>query len=132
MLEILKAEYASLPLWLRFALEYFKQGKTDQFKQILFEGTSPEIDEIEVYRDKKGDRIALLNTLAAFYTQLGRQEKDKARRDDYFEQATSHYNKAVRVRANWGSVYHKWLTTIDRPLCREHPGRQGSTLLCAW
>lgn len=98
LLDILTAEYAPLPLWLRFALEYYKQGKTEQFKQILVEGTSPEIDEIEVYRDKKADRIALLNTLAAYYTQLGKTEKDKARRDDYFEQATSHYNKAVRVR----------------------------------
>ena len=98
MLDILKAEYAPLPLWLRFALEYFKQGKTEQFKQILAEGTSAEIDEIDVYRDKKGDRIALLNTLAAYYTQQGRAEKDKARREEMFEQATSHYNKAVRVR----------------------------------
>lgn len=98
MLDILKAEYAPLPLWLRFALEYYKQGKVEQFKQILLEGTSTEIDDIDVYREKKGERIALLNTLAAYYTHLGRTEKEKAKRDDFFEQATSYYNKAVRVR----------------------------------
>ncbi|KAF2304094.1 hypothetical protein GH714_027132 [Hevea brasiliensis] len=40
ILDILKAEQAPLDLWLIIAREYFKQGKLDQFRQILEEGSS--------------------------------------------------------------------------------------------
>ncbi|KDO53531.1 hypothetical protein CISIN_1g0013571mg, partial [Citrus sinensis] len=41
ILDILKAEQAPLDLWLIIAREYFKQGKVEQFRQILEEGSSP-------------------------------------------------------------------------------------------
>ncbi|GMN53019.1 hypothetical protein TIFTF001_022163 [Ficus carica] len=41
ILDILKAEQAPLDLWLIIAREYFKQGKLEQFRQILEEGSSP-------------------------------------------------------------------------------------------
>ncbi|OAY70791.1 Protein CTR [Ananas comosus] len=50
--------------------KYFKQGKIEQFQQILEEGSSPEIDEY--YADIKYKRIAILNALGAYYTHLGK------------------------------------------------------------
>jgi hypothetical protein len=41
ILDILKAEQAPLHLWLIIAREYFKQGKIEQFRQILEEGSGP-------------------------------------------------------------------------------------------
>ncbi|KAL0426803.1 UNVERIFIED_CONTAM: protein CTR9 [Sesamum latifolium] len=72
ILDILKAEQAPLDLWLIIAREYFKQGKIEQFRQILEEGSSPEIDEY--YADVRYERIAILNALGAYYSYLGKIE----------------------------------------------------------
>ncbi|KAI3447198.1 hypothetical protein Pfo_003863 [Paulownia fortunei] len=95
ILDILKAEQAPLDLWLIIAREYFKQGKIEQFRQILEEGSSPEIDEY--YADVRYERIAILNALGAYYSYLGKIETKQREKEDYFIQATKYYNKASRI-----------------------------------
>ncbi|KAH8505438.1 hypothetical protein Peur_045151 [Populus x canadensis] len=95
ILDILKAEQAPLDLWLIIAREYFKQGKIDQFRQILEEGSSHEIDEY--YADVRYERIAILNALGAYYSYLGKVETKQREKEEYFIQATKHYNKASRI-----------------------------------
>ncbi|KAG0580584.1 hypothetical protein KC19_4G184500 [Ceratodon purpureus] len=103
ILDILKAEQAPLNLWLTFAREYFKQGKVVEFLQILEEGSSPEIDEY--YSDVKYDRIAILNALGAYYTNLGRVEAKQREKDEHFIRATQYYNKASRIDQDEASTW---------------------------
>ncbi|CAH9084050.1 unnamed protein product [Cuscuta europaea] len=95
ILDILKAEQAPLDLWLIIAREYFKQGKVEQFRQILEEGSSPEIDEY--YADVRYDRIAILNALGAYYSYLGKIETKQREKEDHFIMATQYYNRASRI-----------------------------------
>ncbi|XP_050216699.1 protein CTR9 homolog [Mercurialis annua] len=95
ILDILKAEQAPLDLWLIIAREYFKQGKVEQFRQILEEGSSNDIDEY--YADVKYERIAILNALGAYYSYLGKIETKQREKEEYFIQATGYYNKASRI-----------------------------------
>eukprot|EP00249_Psilotum_nudum_P022980 c28709_g2_i1 orf=3-506(-) len=95
ILDILKAEQAPLNLWLVFAREYFKQGKIKEFLQILEEGSSSDIDTY--YKNVKYDRIAILNALGAYYSNLGKVETKQREKDEYFIQATQYYNKASRI-----------------------------------
>ncbi|XP_057971236.1 protein CTR9 homolog isoform X2 [Malania oleifera] len=75
--------------------EYFKQGKIEQFRQILEEGSSPEIDEY--YADVRYERIAILNALGAYYSYLGKIETKQREKEEHFIQATQYYNKASRI-----------------------------------
>ncbi|KAL9314628.1 hypothetical protein ACSQ67_020080 [Phaseolus vulgaris] len=95
ILDILKAEQAPLDLWLIIAREYFKQGKIDQFRQILEEGSSPEIDDY--YADVRYERIAILNALGAYYSYLGKIETKQREKEEHFILATQYYNKASRI-----------------------------------
>uniref|UniRef100_A0A7N0ZW54 Uncharacterized protein n=1 Tax=Kalanchoe fedtschenkoi TaxID=63787 RepID=A0A7N0ZW54_KALFE len=95
ILDILKAEQAPLDLWLIIAREYFKQGKVEQFKQILEEGSSPEIDEY--YGDVRYERIAILNALGAYHSYLGKIETKQREKEEQFILATQYYNKASRI-----------------------------------
>ncbi|CAN4084659.1 unnamed protein product [Withania somnifera] len=95
ILDILKAEQAPLDIWLIIAREYFKQGKIDQFRQILEEGSSPEIDEY--YADVRYERIAILNALGAYYSYLGKIETKQREKEEHFTMATQYYNKASRI-----------------------------------
>ncbi|KAL5995315.1 Protein CTR9 [Asimina triloba] len=95
ILDILKAEQAPLDLWLVIAREYFKQGKIEQFRQILEEGSSPDIDEY--YADVKYERIAILNALGAYYSYLGKIEIKQREKEENFILATQYYNRASRI-----------------------------------
>lgn len=95
ILDILKAEQAPLDLWLIIAREYFKQGKIEQFRQILEEGSSPEIDEY--YADVRYERIAILNALGAYYSYIGKIETKQREKEEHFIMATQYYNKASRI-----------------------------------
>ncbi|KFK39891.1 rna polymerase-associated protein ctr9 [Arabis alpina] len=95
ILDILKAEQAPLDLWLVIAREYFKQGKIEQFRQILEEGSSSDIDEY--YADVKYERIAILNALGAYYSYLGKTETKLKEKDEHYVSATKYYNKASRI-----------------------------------
>lgn len=95
ILDILKAEQAPLDIWLIIAREYFKQENFEQFKQILEEGSSPEIDEY--YADVKYERIAILNALGAYHTYLGKIETKQREKDEQFILATQYYNRGARI-----------------------------------
>lgn len=95
ILDILKAEQAPLDIWLIIAREYFKQGKIEQFRQILEEGSSPEIDEY--YADIRYERIAILNALGAYFSYLGKIETKQREKEEHFIMATQYYNKASRI-----------------------------------
>ncbi|RVX05414.1 Protein CTR9-like [Vitis vinifera] len=103
ILDILKAEQAPLDLWLIIAREYFKQGKIDQFRQILEEGSSPEIDEY--YADVRYERIAILNALGAYYSYLGKIETKQREKEEHFILATQYYNKASRIDMHEASTW---------------------------
>ncbi|KAL7133247.1 hypothetical protein ABFS83_12G127900 [Erythranthe nasuta] len=103
ILDILKAEQAPLDLWLIIAREYFKQGKIEQFRQILEEGSSPEIDDY--YADVKYERISILNALGAYYSYLGKIGTKQREKEDYFIQATKYYNKASRIDSHEPSTW---------------------------
>ncbi|XP_020247872.1 protein CTR9 homolog, partial [Asparagus officinalis] len=102
ILDILKAEQAPLDLWLIIAREYFKQGKIEQFRQILEEGSGPEIDEY--YADVKYERIAILNALGAYHTYLGKLEM-KRENNENFKIATQYYNRASRIDVHEPSTW---------------------------
>jgi len=95
ILEILKAELAPLDIWLKLAIEYYKQDQIEDFKTLLSHVLDPQIESY--YKDSKLDRIAMLNALASYYTQLGTEEKEKSKKEEYFNQATFHFNKADRI-----------------------------------
>ncbi|KAI9192882.1 hypothetical protein LWI28_028931 [Acer negundo] len=110
ILDILKAEQAPLDLWLIIAREYFKQGKIEQFRQILEEGSSPEIDEY--YAEVRYERIAILNALGAYYTYLGKIETKNRKietkhreKEEHFIMATQYYNKASRIDVHEPSTW---------------------------
>ncbi|KAK6152003.1 hypothetical protein DH2020_014638 [Rehmannia glutinosa] len=91
----------NLLIWVQ--REYFKQGKIEQFRQILEEGSSPEIDEY--YADVRYERIAILNALGAYYSYLGKIETRQREKEDYFIQATKYYNKASRIDMHESSTW---------------------------
>ncbi|KAL2945136.1 Protein CTR9-like protein [Bienertia sinuspersici] len=103
ILDILKAEQAPLDLWLVIAREYFKQGKIEQFCQILEEGSSPEIEEY--YADVRYERIAILNALGAYYSYLGKIETNLKEKDNNFALATQYYNRASRIDMHESSTW---------------------------
>lgn len=103
ILDILKAEQAPLDLWLIIAREYFKQGKLEQFQQILEEGSSPEIDEY--YADVKYERIAILNALGAYHTYLGKIETRQRPKEDHFKSATGYYNRSSKIDVHEPSTW---------------------------
>ncbi|EFA77557.1 RNA polymerase II complex component [Heterostelium album PN500] len=95
VLQILKGEIAPLDIWLKISVEYYKQDMINEFIEILNQVLEPEVEKL--YSDSKLGRIAMLNSLASYYTQAGSQERDKIRRDDYFNKATFHFNKAQKI-----------------------------------
>lgn len=103
IVDILKAEQAPLDLWLIIAREYFKQGKIEQFRQILEEGSSPEIDEY--YAEVKYERIAILNALGAYHTYLGKIETKQREKDEHFKLSTQYYNRASRIDVHEASTW---------------------------
>ncbi|KAL5703019.1 Protein CTR9 [Ranunculus cassubicifolius] len=103
ILDILQAEQAPLDLWLIIAREYFKQGNIKQFLQVLEEGTSTEVDEF--YANVTYERIAILNTLGAYHSYLGKTETKQKEKDDHFIQATKYYNKASRIDVHEPSTW---------------------------
>lgn len=66
------------------------------FRFFLFGGRGgAEIDDY--YSDVKYDRIAILNALGAYYSNLGKVETKQREREEYFIRATHYYNKASRI-----------------------------------
>jgi len=107
--EILMNELAPLEVWLRFAVEYYRQGKHDSFLKMF----QPLLDEEDrgnlfvQFGDTKQTReqfLAILNALAAFHTVMGSRERDKTKKKFEFEKAKRFYDSAERVDRLKGSA----------------------------
>lgn len=77
-----------------FQLEYFKQGKTEDFVKLL---EAARIDGNLDYRDHEKDQMTCLDTLAAYYVQQARKEKNKDAKKELITQATLLYTMADKI-----------------------------------
>ncbi|KAI4830553.1 hypothetical protein KUCAC02_002177 [Chaenocephalus aceratus] len=94
VISILKQEHTQLHIWIALALEYFKQGKTEDFVKLL---EAARIDGNLDYRDHEKDQMTCLDTLAAYYVQQARKEKNKDAKKELITQATLLYTMADKI-----------------------------------
>jgi RNA polymerase-associated protein CTR9 len=102
VVDVLKAEVAPLDIWLKFAVEYYRQGKKDQFREILREivtALNPETERF--YSDDpegfKIGRLRILNALAADALKRSVEAKDKKEQEGYSRQTLDYLNAADRI-----------------------------------
>eukprot|EP00798_Chlamydomonas_sp_ICE-L_P008150 gene8150-1403_t len=103
LLEILAAEAAPLSTWYDFARAYLAQGKEASFIHICQEGTRDEvIGEVERFFGKKPtyELIQFHCALAALYMGKGKEEKDRAKKADWFNKATTCLTSAKTLDPN--------------------------------
>ncbi|RZF42744.1 hypothetical protein LSTR_LSTR007721 [Laodelphax striatellus] len=94
VLGILRQENAQLHIWVNLALEYYKQGKINDFIKILeFSRIDANID----YRDFEKDQMRALDMLAAYYVQMANREKNKDKKKDLFLKANDLYTTADKI-----------------------------------
>ncbi|KAK6641359.1 protein required for normal CLN1 and CLN2 G1 cyclin expression [Polyplax serrata] len=94
VLGILQQEHTVLSIWVNLALEYYKQGKIEEFIKILDASrTDANID----YRDFEKDQMRALDMLAAYYVQQANKEKNKDKKRDLFTKATLLYTTADKI-----------------------------------
>jgi RNA polymerase-associated protein CTR9 len=74
-----------------FQLEYYKQGKIDDFIRIL---EASRLDANVDYRDYEKDQMRALDMLAAYYVQEANREKNKDKKRELFTKATLLYTTA--------------------------------------
>lgn len=91
---ILRQEQAALHIWFTLALEYYKQGKHDDFVKIL---EASRADASKEYRDYEKDQMKTLDILAAYYVQLANKEKNKDKKRELFTKATLLYTTADKI-----------------------------------
>lgn len=84
----------SFPTPFFFKLEYYKQGKTEDFVKLL---EAARIDGNLDYRDHEKDQMTCLDTLAAYYVQQARKEKNKDAKKELITQATLLYTMADKI-----------------------------------
>uniref|UniRef100_A0A8C4X5Q4 RNA polymerase-associated protein CTR9 homolog n=1 Tax=Erpetoichthys calabaricus TaxID=27687 RepID=A0A8C4X5Q4_ERPCA len=94
VISILKQEHTQLHIWIALALEYYKQGKTEDFVKLL---EAARIDGNLDYRDHEKDQMTCLDTLAAYYVQQARKEKNKDAKKELITQATLLYTMADKI-----------------------------------
>lgn len=94
VLTILKQENAPLHTWLSLGLEYYKQGKVEDFVKIF---ASWQTDANLDYPGNEKDQMTALDTLAAYYVQQARKEKNKDTKKELFTQATLLYTMADKI-----------------------------------
>ncbi|XP_036312946.2 RNA polymerase-associated protein CTR9 homolog [Pipistrellus kuhlii] len=94
VISILKQERTQLHLWIALALQYYKQGKTGEFVKLL---EAARIDGTLDYRDHEKDQMTCLDTLAAYYVQQARKEKNKDNKKDLIAQAILLYTMADKI-----------------------------------
>ncbi|KAF6031543.1 CTR9 [Bugula neritina] len=94
VLTILKQEACPLNVWVTLAIEYYKQGKEDDFEKIL---ESSRQDANHNYGDFEKDQMKALDTLAAHYVQKAHAEKNKERKRELFTRATLLYTTADKI-----------------------------------
>ncbi|ETN86738.1 hypothetical protein NECAME_16163, partial [Necator americanus] len=96
VLEILRAEKASLHFWIDLGLEYYRCGRVDDFVRLLeVSGSEASLD----YPEVENDQMRALDILAAYYVKLGHKERtSKERKRDLFSKATLLYTTADRIK----------------------------------
>jgi len=77
-----------------FQLEYYKQGKIDDFIRIL---EASRLDANVDYRDYEKDQMRALDMLAAYYVQEANREKNKDKKRELFTKATLLYTTADKI-----------------------------------
>ncbi|KAE8606164.1 hypothetical protein XENTR_v10010618 [Xenopus tropicalis] len=94
VISILKQEHTQLHIWIALGLEYYKQVKTEDFVKLL---EAARIDGNLDYRDHEKDQMTCLDTLAAYYVQQARKEKNKDNKKELITQATLLYTMADKI-----------------------------------
>ncbi|CAG7835863.1 unnamed protein product [Allacma fusca] len=94
LLTILRQENAPLNTWFAVALEYYRQGKDDDFLKII-EVARKEANQ--TYKDCEKDLMRVLDSLAAFYVKKANKERVKEKRRDLFSKATLLYTTADKI-----------------------------------
>ncbi len=84
----------SLHFILTNQLEYYKQNKVDDFVKIF---GSWQTDAHLDYQGNEKDQMTALDTLAAYYVQQARKEKNKDAKKELFTQATLLYTMADKI-----------------------------------
>lgn len=92
-------------------MEYYKQGKTEDFVKLL---EAARIDGNLDYRDHEKDQMTCLDTLAAYYVQQARKEKNKDAKKELITQATLLYTMADKI-----IMYDQVRKTTTVPTCDE-------------
>ena len=141
ILEILKGELAPMETWLRFAVEYYRQGKLDAFVGMLTPlvelhsessqtgASSMLFEQFGQSEKEKKEFLAILNALAAFHTVLGSRERDKLKKKGEFDKAKRYYDQAEGVDLLLGT------TNVGRAvlqLAKGELGRAEKTLTEVW
>lgn len=94
VLGILSQEQAPLNIWVTLALEYYRQGKVEEFVKILdVSRTDANLD----YREFERDQMKAFDTLAAYYVQQANKEKNKDKKRELFTKATLLYTTADKI-----------------------------------
>ena len=81
VLQILIQEKAEMKIWVRLALEYWRQNRKLEFAQIL---EAARQDAGQEYQGHDKDTMRCLDTLAAYNVICGKQETDKGLVDNFF------------------------------------------------
>ncbi|CAM9206048.1 unnamed protein product [Ectocarpus sp. 13 AM-2016] len=102
VVDVLKAEIAPLDIWLRFAVEYYRQGSEEHFRGILneiIEALTPDTERFYADDRRAFDvgRIRILNALAADSVKQASKCSDRSARDDGYTTALSHLTSADRI-----------------------------------
>lgn len=97
-------------------MAYYKQGNIDAFITILTEGTEPGLERY--YSESKRERIAMHNTLAAYYINLAQKQKEPLKREDYF-------NKVLAKLESYKIIFKKFFLKnlkghYELQSCRHH------------
>ena len=103
VLLILSHEKAQMKIWVRLALEYWRQDRKQEFCQIL---ESARNDAGQDYQGHDKDTMRCLDTLAAYNVICGKQETDKERQTKYFMEATQLYTLADKVYIVWSAQFY--------------------------
>ncbi|ETV78135.1 hypothetical protein H257_08339 [Aphanomyces astaci] len=99
IMDILRAEIAPLEVWLSVAIEYYLQGRTDQFEVILDQATMPEAEEIYNDDAARKSRLKMFNAWVSHYVNVMWNEDDERRREIPAQKAVALFQKADRIDA---------------------------------
>ncbi|XP_037949839.1 RNA polymerase-associated protein CTR9 homolog [Teleopsis dalmanni] len=94
VLSILRQERSQLNTWVNVALAYYKQGKTNDFIELL-ETARDEANKD--YREFDKDQMRCYDMLAAHYVQEANREKLKDKKRELFMKATNLYTTADKI-----------------------------------